>query len=128
MLVAELTLVDTSAWIEFFRDRAPLATEVDSLLAAESAATCGVVELELVAGLRRGEDYVFEHLSAVTRLLTLEEDFLQAGFRLRALRARGVTVPATDALIYQVAARHDAKVLAKDKHFTQLGLEDSEIS
>lgn len=113
----ELTLIDTSAWIEFFRGRDPLASEVDDLLARDLAATCGVVELELVAGLREDEDYVLEQLSAVARLLTLEADYLQAGFRLQTLRARGVTVPATDALIYQVASRHGSDVLAKDKHF-----------
>ena len=114
----ELTLIDTSAWIEFFRGREPLASKVDELLARDLAATCGIVELELVAGLRKGEeDYVLEQLGAVTRLLTLEDDYLQTGFKLKTLRARGITVPATDALIHQVATRHGSKVLAKDNHF-----------
>jgi predicted nucleic acid-binding protein len=47
-----VSLVDTSARIEFFRDRAPLADQVDQLLAGDDAAVCGPVITELHRGLR----------------------------------------------------------------------------
>ena len=45
-----MILIDTSAWIDFFRGRDPLARIVDDALAANDAAVCGPVE----TGLRRG--------------------------------------------------------------------------
>ena len=46
-----MILVDTSAWIEFFRGRDPVAGAVDDALASNEAALCGPVEAELRRGL-----------------------------------------------------------------------------
>ena len=46
-----MILVDTSAWIEFFRGRDPVASMVDDALATNDAALCGPVETELRRGL-----------------------------------------------------------------------------
>lgn len=116
-----LTLIDTSAWIEFFKNREPLASQVDAALADGSAALCGIVELELVAGLREGES-LLELLSAVQRLETIEEDYLAAGLTLQSLRRRGITPPVTDGLIAQLASRHDATLIARDKHFEHFAI------
>src|SRR5262249_16009056 len=45
-------LVDTSAWIEFFRGRGRLAEQVDELLETDDATLCGPVVTELRRGLR----------------------------------------------------------------------------
>ncbi len=47
-----MILIDTSAWIEFFRGRDPIASIVDDALATNDAALCGPVETELRRGLR----------------------------------------------------------------------------
>jgi len=38
-----VTLVDTSAWIDFFRGHEPLFTLVDAAIAENRAAICGMV-------------------------------------------------------------------------------------
>jgi predicted nucleic acid-binding protein len=120
MKVPELCLIDTSAWIAFFRGHEPLASTVDSVLADGSAALCGMVELEIRQGLRQGETALLSLLSATIRLSTTEEDYAQAGELLAELRRRGVTLPATDGLIAQVALRHGASLLDNDRHFEHI--------
>ena len=47
-----MILVDTSAWIDFFRGREPIASIVDSALDSDDVALCGPVLTELHRGLR----------------------------------------------------------------------------
>lgn len=114
-------LVDTSAWIAFFRGDEPVASQVDQLLAAGSAAFCGVVELELRQGLRPKErELVLSLLSAATRLPTEEADWAQAGDLLTSLRRKGLTLPGSDGLIAHLALRHKVALLEHDKHFANV--------
>lgn len=115
--MAELVLIDTSAWIAFFRGDEPVASWVDNAL-ANGAALCGVVELELRQGLRLEERArVLPLLDATTRLPTEEGDWARAGDLLAGLRRRGVTVPGTDGLIAHLALKHEVALLENDKHF-----------
>ena len=110
-------LVDTSAWIAFFRGDEPVASWVDDVLAG-GAALCGVVELELRQGLRLEErERVLPLLGATTRLRTEEGDWAKAGDLLAGLRRRGVTIPGTDGLIAHLALKHEVALLENDKHF-----------
>jgi predicted nucleic acid-binding protein len=122
--VAERVLIDTSAWIDFFRAAEPVASLVDRSLLEGSAAVCGMVELELRQGIRPEErEAVLSLVSAATRLPTEETDWAQAGDRLANLRRRGVTIPSTDGLIAHLALRHEAALLENDghfRHFTEL--------
>lgn len=119
--MAELILIDTSAWIDFFRDAEPVASLVDRALAEGQAATCGMVELELRRGLRAGErERVLALLAAATRLPTEEVDWAQAGDLLADLRRKGVTIPGSDGLIAHLALRHGAKLLEHDVHYRHI--------
>ena len=121
--VAEV-LIDTSAWIAFFRGHEPLASRVDAALADGSAAICGMIELEVLQNVRPGEEDVRGLMHSTLRLRTEERDYREAGERLAGLRRRGVTLPATDGLIAQVALRHQVPLLELDKHFEHIeGLE-----
>ena len=110
-------LIDTSAWIAFFRGDEPLASRVDAALADGSAAVCGLVELEVLQNVRPGEENVRSLLRSAHRLGTAESDYREAGERLAGLRRKGVTLPVTDGLIAQVALRHQVPLLEFDKHF-----------
>ncbi|MEM7735202.1 MAG: PIN domain-containing protein [Deinococcota bacterium] len=114
-----LSLIDSSAWIDFFRGREPYASLVDTVVADGNAAICGMVELELRNGIKVGETYILELLAATHRLPTREEDFTEAGTKLAQLRSKGITVPSSDGLIAQLAIRHGATLIANDAHFTQ---------
>ena len=110
-------LIDTSAWIAFFRGHEPLAARVDAALADGNAAVCGMVELEVLQNVRPDEEDVRSLMGSTLRLKTEEDDYRAAGERLAGLRRQGMTIPATDGLIAQVALRHQVPLLEFDKHF-----------
>jgi predicted nucleic acid-binding protein len=113
-------LIDTSAWIAFFRGHEPLASRVDAALADGSAAVCGMIELEVLQNVRPGEEDVRSLMRSTLRLRTDEADYREAGERLAGLRRRGVTLPVTDGLIAQVALRYQLPLLEFDKHFEHI--------
>lgn len=114
----EPVLIDTSAWVAFFRGSGPGRAEVRALVREQRALRCGPVELELRRGLRRPEAArVFAVWSAVAELTVETIDFRGAGDLLRDLREAGRTVPSMDGLIAAVALRHDVPLLALDRHF-----------
>lgn len=115
-------LVDSSAWIEYFRrGRDTISDLVDGLLRNGEVAICGMVELEILQGLRAPErEKVSELFSALTYLETRRGDYIHAGERLGDLRRQGVTIPSADALIGALCIRHNVPLLTSDKHFDYL--------
>jgi predicted nucleic acid-binding protein len=112
-------LVDSSAWIQYLRSGQDEVSEtVDDLLQEDRAALCGMVELEVVQGLRsRERRRVSELFSVLTYLETERRDYIRAGERLRELREGGITVPAADCIIGVLALRHGLPLLTLDRHF-----------
>jgi predicted nucleic acid-binding protein len=116
--VADGVLIDTSAWIDFFRGTEPQRSQVDELVGREATLRCGPVELELRHGLRGSEAAHVLDLWRGLRTLGVDDlDFASAGDLLRELRVHGVAMPSTDALIATIALRHDVPLLTNDRHF-----------
>jgi tRNA(fMet)-specific endonuclease VapC len=121
-----LVLIDTSAWIEFLRSKnsgaASVIEAVQRHLELDQARLCGVVQAELLQGIKTPKelDQLQLLFETVPLLETLDADWLAAGHLARQLRARGKTVPLTDALIAAVAMRSKAQVLTLDHHFKEL--------
>jgi len=105
--------------VDFFRVGAgPVAAAVDSLLEADRVVLCGVVELELLSGAGQKDAVRLTSLLAALRFVEItRDDFHSAGEQLAALRRRGVTVPATDALIAALCLRCSFMLLTTDRHF-----------
>lgn len=115
-----MTLVDTSAWIEFLRigGQPSVADQVTTLLDRDEVAICGIVEMELLQGVRPREARRLEGLVQALHYVDLvRADYVATGARLRRLREHGVTVPASDALVAVAAIRRGFRVLAADSHF-----------
>ena len=115
-----MTLVDTSAWIEFLRKQGEpsVRNRVAAYLDLGAAAYCGPVELELLVGARPAE---LAAVRAALRFATLL-DFHPSCWRAAAglekrLRGAGVTVPRDDILVAVVAIHHRVAVYARDPHF-----------
>jgi predicted nucleic acid-binding protein len=115
-----MVIVDTSAWVEFFRrDGDPhVKLAVKGLLDAYQAALCGPVELEFLGGarphevarIRAGFD-ILPYVRSDDKLWRL------AAANYGRLRAAGFNVPWNDILIATLAMRKGLAVYAKDKHF-----------
>lgn len=112
-------MVDSSAWIEFFRlGKGPTSDAVASLLSGGTAAICGVVEMELLQGVRAEERATLAELLEALPYAELErEDFVAAGELLGSLRRAGKLIPATDALIGACCLRRSMALLTLDRHF-----------
>ena len=116
-----MILVDTSAWIEFFRGPGKVADDVDAALTDGTAAICGPVEMELRRGLLPHERA--RVLAAIGGCVSLPEPadlWEEAGDLGFALRRRGVTVKSLDLLIATYALAHRVPVLTKDADFRLL--------
>lgn len=117
-----MILVDTSAWIEFFRGRDPFAGAVDDTLATGEAALCGPIETELRLGLKdeRERAKVLPLLEACRYLPQPAELWVEAGDLGFILRRRGITPKSFDLLIVVYALSHSAALLTADKDFAAM--------
>lgn len=117
-----MTLIDTSAWIDFFRGRRPLADRVEALLDQKEAAICGPVLTELRRGFRSVSDRnKVLPLVAACHLLdqppALWEDAGDLGF---ALARAGIVCRSFDLLIAAYALGHSVPLLAGDGDFARM--------
>jgi predicted nucleic acid-binding protein len=115
-----MTLIDTSAWIEFLRRRGnpDIKHRVAAYMEAGRAAYCGPIELELYVGARENEKPdLRQSLDFSQRLEFTESCWLKAAEIENSLRAAGVTVPRDDILVAAVAIYHDVDIYADDPHF-----------
>jgi tRNA(fMet)-specific endonuclease VapC len=114
-----MILVDTSAWIDFFRGRDPLASAVDRALQHNDAAFCGPIETELRRGLAtaRERKKVLPLLRGCHFLPQPNDLWIAAGELGFALRRRGVSPKTMDLLIATYALSHSVGLLTADKDF-----------
>jgi len=113
-------LIDTSAWIEFFRRQGSVEfkSRVADLIAARCAAYTCPVHFELVMGARKDEMPVLSQgLGFATRIAATENHWNKASQCAVTLRAMGMNIPALDLLIASVALSENLPLLAKDAHF-----------
>ena len=115
-----MTLIDTSAWVEFFRKagRSDVKNRVAAYLDMKEAAYCGPIEFELLSGARESET---PDIAEAFRFSTFL-DFPAACWRHaaeieRGLRGKGVTVPRDDIFVAAVALHHSVPLYSCDPHF-----------
>lgn len=120
-------LVDTNVWIAFFRKTRgdetsqQVGTVLDGLLVEDRVVLSGVVEMELLHGVKeheRGELEVL--LEALPYVEASRQDFRRAGELLNNLRRRGITIPTPDALLAAQCLRQNFQLLENDKHFAEI--------
>jgi predicted nucleic acid-binding protein len=118
-----MTLVDTSAWVEFLRDTgSAVSARVDDLLSGDIA-TCHPVRMELLAGARdeRHLGNLRGLLARASILPTRAADFEEAALLYRTCRRGGETVrKLIDCLIAAHAIRADVPLLHADVDFDVL--------
>lgn len=121
---SEVTVVDTSCWIEAMRERGDEVTRrrVGELLQSGRARLTDIVRLELWNGVAGVDQRRFLHQleELVETIPTTPAVWSEARALAVAARTRGVTVPATDLLVFAAAHVHGAELLHRDTHFDQL--------
>jgi len=115
-----MVIVDTSAWVEFFRrDGDPhVKLAVKGLLDAYQCALCGPVELEFLGGARPPEiPRIRAGFDILPYVRSDDKLWRIAATNFGKLRAAGFTVPWNDILIATLAQQRGHSVYAHDKHF-----------
>lgn len=120
-------LIDTSAWIEYFRATGSVAaTEVRRLLTddAQSVVTCEPIAMEILSGAVDDNSHArLERLVNGLPSLKVDDsvDFRSAAAIYRSGRKSGKTIRSiNDCLIAALAIRHDAVLVHRDADFDSI--------
>lgn len=117
-------LVDTSAWIEALRPEGDetIRRRVRAVVEDGTAVFCDMVRLELWNGAEgeQEQSYLQALEQDLHNLPTTEEVWDRVRELARECRRCGLTIPATDLLIFACADHHGAEILHRDKHFEQV--------
>jgi hypothetical protein len=116
------TIVDTSVWIEYFKNQGTLSASLDKDLLAGNIYMVGPVISELLQGAMTEKDFqvLKSSIDGVPFLETSFSDWVLAGELSFKLRKKGVTIPITDCLIGAIALNNSAAVMTLDRHFNHL--------
>lgn len=118
-----MVLVDTSVWIAFFRDgSSQAAKKLDMLLDEGEACFCGLIEAELLPGLRKEDRTRVRTLMAGLPCMEIATDIWAdvAEIQERSL-AQGLgpfSIP--DLILAAVALRHKVPLFSLDSHFLSI--------
>ena len=118
-----MTLVDTSAWVDYFNGHPSAEAEwlAHAIADNQPIALPGVVLTEILLGLKSEADA--EHIaSLLTAFDSVPEfdrdDYLAVAAIYRTCRTQGYTIRSTiDCLIARACLRHDFSLLTKDRDF-----------
>jgi len=116
-------IIDTSVWVDYLRGTQNARTDaLDRLLETGEAAICGVIEAELVAGLRNRteREELVSLLDGCDYLEVSRADWRRAGELAGQLKDRGRTLPLSDLIIAALAIDRGCALLTSDSHFTHI--------
>jgi predicted nucleic acid-binding protein len=116
-------LVDTSAWVDFFRNpRSPVAEILSSLLRHNLACYTGLIAVELYRGAKgQGELDSLDELFETIHYLPVSDSFYRkAGQFCYRLARKGITVGTVDAMIATATLEHHCPLLTLDRHFKEI--------
>ena len=129
-----MILVDSSVWIDYFRDvDTPQVERLDAALGSEPVAIGDLMLTEVLQGFFAERDFAvaLELLGALDRVeIAGHEIAVEAARHFRALRAKGITVRKTIDTLIATRCIHDGlPLLYSDRDFdpfvTHLGLRDA---
>ncbi|HIC92365.1 MAG TPA: PIN domain nuclease [Syntrophaceae bacterium] len=116
-------LIDTSVWIDFFRNKeSSLRNQVIQLLRIRKAYYTGIIALELYRGARsKREIFILDKLFlSIDRISQRGETYKKAGLMGFELAKKGLTVSTVDLLIAQLALENNLTLFTLDQHFRSI--------
>jgi predicted nucleic acid-binding protein len=118
-----MKLIDTSSWVEYFRERESAAGDnVEVLVLSGEAAWCDITLVELWHGVRgTKEKRELAEMENEVELIPVNAAVWRLSSKL-ALRCRekGITVPLSDIITAACAATHGLELEHCDKHFNEI--------
>lgn len=115
-------LVDTSAWIDYFRKKEPVYSRVSTLLDDDKICCVGLVMAELIQGVKNRN--VIKALEDFTYVFTFLEEsaklWAKAGELSFTLKKAGKQIGLADCYIAIIANSNKVGLLTLDSHFTSI--------
>ena len=117
-----MTLVDTSAWIDFFRGEPKAVSRVDPALAQGEAAICGPIFSEVLSGVqtRARLDKLAGELRALEWVEAPGDIWLSVAQSRFSLARNGVQAHVVDLFIAHCALRDGCVLLTRAKDFAAI--------
>lgn len=112
-------IVDTSVWIEYFRNNEAIVKTINEGLDNNTIYIAGPIIAELLQGAKNDKELslLSKYIDAVPCLECEMKDWADAGCISFSLRKTGITIPLTDIIIYSIARNNNAAIFTRDKHF-----------
>ena len=113
-------MIDTSAWIEFFRNRnSGISEQVDDCLASCEVCVPRIVLAELIQGAKSDREItvIQGFFRAFTIIDQSDDSWLKAGKLSYTLRRKGNTTNLTDCYIAVIAEENNCAIFTLDRHF-----------
>jgi len=119
-----MKLIDSSAWIEYYRKEGNKEYKacISDAIQNNAAAVNGVIYLEILVFTKTQSEYddILSDFSALHRLELDDRVFQKASKIGFDLRRKGITIPATDLIIAACAIIADIELIHLDSHFTYI--------
>jgi len=119
----ERVLVDTSVWVDYFRNTSPLVSEkMDNLLSEAVVCVPKIVLAELLQGAKSDREVaaIEDFLEAFTIIDQGPDTWMKAGKLSRRLRSRGRTIHLIDCYIAVIAEESRCALFTLDEHFQEI--------
>ena len=120
---ADKILIDTSVWIEYFRDESsPNAERVDDILGEDEVCIPKIIIAELMQGAKSEKELstIRDFFDAFTIIDQKSETWIEAGKLSYDLKKRGKNIHILDCYIAIIAQEFRCKIFTLNRHFREI--------
>lgn len=120
--MADLVLVDTSVWIDYFRKKDPAFSHVDGLIEEGRIAVSRLVIAELLQGAKGSKEIeiILDLPSVFSVINELPDTWEKAGLLANRLRNQGITAGLADCYLATLAHQNKTRISSYDDHFRMI--------
>lgn len=119
----ERILIDTSVWIEYFRDAAfSFQSQMDKIMESDEVYVPRIVLAELLQGAKSDKELsvIEDFLDAFHIIDQTEDTWIKAGRLSFKLKKQGKSIHLVDCYIAVIAQEHGCKIFTLNRHFDEI--------
>ncbi|WHE06765.1 PIN domain-containing protein [Thermoanaerobacterium thermosaccharolyticum] len=115
-------LVDTSVWIEYFRNKREIVEIIDDMLLHNRVYITGLIIAELLQGVKTEKERAMleRYIDSIPTVSCDNKDWIGVGKLSFKLRRDGKTIPLSDVLIAYLSIKNNMMIFSFDKHFKMI--------